>query len=89
MLIDPKRIRENPLALRGSVDQRLVDRLEKSISKLGVQSPIMVCEVPRKGLFWFLKHKNYVLLDGFHRLQACLNLGMKKVPCQVFQKRKA
>ena len=58
---------------RRAVDADAVERLKQSIAAVGLQHPITVCQ--RDG--------GYVLVAGAHRLAACSELEMQKIPANV------
>ena len=59
-------------------NQSLDESLLKSIKSTGLLSPLTVAPTATEGL--------YVLLDGFRRIQACANAGIKRVPCIINNK---
>jgi ParB-like chromosome segregation protein Spo0J len=54
-----------------------MDELKDSISKEGLKRPIM--------LIRRLKESQYVIIDGYHRLMACMALGHTTIKAQVFE----
>lgn len=53
-------------------------RLKQRIKKLGLKSPIEVIKHPE-----LLGTEKYVVVDGWHRLKACKELGFETVSCIV------
>jgi sulfiredoxin len=67
-----------PVQRRKTLDESKVDALAEDILENGQQRPIQV----RKG------KDRVVLVEGLHRLQACIALGEEKIQCYLVQAKK-
>ena len=67
-----------PAKRRNSLNQETVDALAENILEEGMKVPIQVRQ--GKGRF--------VLVEGLHRLEACISLGEEKIPAYLVQARK-
>lgn len=57
------------------IDQPMYQALKASILEVGLVNPILVENVKRKGLFWFLKEKRFKIRDGYLRYKVMQDLG--------------
>ena len=67
-----------PVDRRKTLDPAKVEALAEDILENGQQMPIQV----RQG------KGRYVLVEGLHRLEACIALGEEKIPAYLVQARK-
>ncbi len=67
-----------PVGRRKTLDPAKVEELAEDILENGQKVPIQVRQ--GKGRF--------VLVEGLHRLEACISLGEKKIPAYLVQARK-
>lgn len=72
-MIDPKKIRENPQRPRKEFEPTALETLSQSLKENGMMQPLTVRKTK----------EGYMLITGERRLQAALQVGMKKVPCLV------
>ncbi len=61
-------------ALRHSIDVRRFERLRRSISAMGIATPIVVRPLPTGG---------YAIVDGLRRMLAARHLGLRSIPVEV------
>lgn len=67
-----------PAPRRKTLEAAKVDELSEDILENGLQRPIQV----RTG------KDRYVIVEGYHRLQACIALGEEAVDCYIVQAKK-
>lgn len=60
----------------GPEEEREDEALKASIAKDGIRIPLVVAKIP--------KRNEYRLVDGARRYKAAQEVGLAKVPCQVF-----
>lgn len=63
--------------------EHLISVLREEIKKHGMKLPPTVYRLRRRGFFWFLKRSSYQIVDGGSRVEACRQLGLNRVPCNV------
>ncbi len=68
-LLDPKRLRH----IEGFSEKRM-EQIKKKILKEGVWTRPLCIE-----------SKHLLVLDGQHRMEIALSLGLARVPCQLFE----
>lgn len=66
-----------PHRLRKPVDPKKLETIAESIAEIGQQSPILVRR----------DEDRYVLVSGFHRLEACRALGETTINANIVQPR--
>ena len=70
---------DNPRdVLKDKSDDVSRTRLLRSIEKLGVENPLVVCAMKMEG--------RYLIIDGHRRYRCAKELKMESVPCQVYPK---
>jgi len=72
--IDVNLIEANPFQPRVVFDSQALDELKASIQEKGIIQPIIVRSI---------KNGRYQIIAGERRYRAAVEIGMKKVPCQV------
>jgi len=72
--IDVNLIDANPFQPRVIFDSQALDELKASIQEKGIIQPIIVRSI---------KNGRYQIIAGERRYRAAVEIGMKKVPCQV------
>ncbi|MGO1121014.1 ParB N-terminal domain-containing protein [Rhodovibrionaceae bacterium A322] len=68
-----------PTARRKTLDDEKLETLTEAILEEGHKVPIMVRPD---------KKKNFILVEGLHRLEACRALGDETINCYLVQARK-
>jgi len=73
--VKPEEIRVPELRVRARFDQEVWQQFQNSVKEAGIVSPVIVCQVG----------EDLVLVDGAHRLEEAVKLGLPTVDAVVFE----